>query len=158
MGERQAFRQHWLVALVLPGAPWLVLLAATVAAVLHLAGRRGSTLLFIPAAMAACRCLWLCLQWLAYTATVDDEANELVIQHGVIHKHGARVPLSRATGISYERPWWATLLRLDVATIRVQVFGDSCDLPYMDRYSELWQALQGTAQTGVVWVRRTQVQ
>ena len=158
MEERRAFRQHWLMALVLPGAPWLVLLAATGAGAFHLAGRRGSGLLLIPATIAAFKCVWLCLQWLAYTAIVEEGTHELVVRRGVVNIREDRVPLSRVTGTSCERPWWATLFRLDVATIVVETFGKAYPLPYIDGCSGLWRALQGMAQTGVAWVRRTEVQ
>ncbi|MGQ9595131.1 MAG: PH domain-containing protein [Anaerolineae bacterium] len=102
--------------------------------------------------------MWLCLQWLAQTVTPEEEASQLVIRGGVLHVHEERIPLNRVTGISYEKPWWATLLRLNAATVVVEVFGRTRTLPYIHRYQELWQALQGTGQTGVVWVRRTQAQ
>jgi hypothetical protein len=147
MGNTRVFRQHWLTKFVLPGLPWFSLIVLISVAVLYLFHySRHAPWLFILAAFPVLKLFLLYLAWLGYSVSATAGSNVLVELSGLLNVSERLIPLTQFATVSYERPCWASLLRIDVANVTVGAIGGPYVLPSMGDFSDLWEVLQSRGQ------------
>jgi hypothetical protein len=145
--ERRVFRQHWLIKLVLPGLPWLVAIALISLAVLYcLPYSCYAPVLFAFAGVPFLKLFRLYLAWLGYSVSATTGSNVLVERSGLLSVSERLIPLTQFATVAYERPWWASLLPIDVGNAIVGAIGGPYVLPSMDDFSDLWEILQSRGQ------------
>jgi hypothetical protein len=148
MGNTRVFHQHWLTKLVLPGLPWFSFIVLISVAVLYLFHySRHAPWLFILTVFSCLKLLRLYLAWLGYSVSATAGSNVLVERSGLLNVSERLIPLTQFATVSYERPWWASLLRIDVADVTVGAIGGPYLLPSMGDFSDLWEVLQSRGQT-----------
>ena len=145
--ERRVFRQHWLIKLALPGFPWLVAIVLISLAVFYsLPYSRYAPGLFALALFPFLKLLRLYLAWLGYSVSATAGSNVLVERSGLLSVSERLIPLTQFATVAYERPWWASILPIDVANAIVGAIGGPYVLPTMGDFSDLWQVLQSRGQ------------
>jgi len=148
MGNSRVFRQHWLIKLALPGLPWFSLIGLISVAIPYLFLYSPHTLwLFTLAVFPCLKLLRLYLAWLGYSVSATAGSNVLVERSGLLNVSERLIPLTQFATVTYERPWWASLLRIDVANVTVGAIGGPYVLPSMSDFSDLWEVLQSRGQT-----------
>lgn len=147
MANSRVFRQHWLVKLALPGLPWfslIVLISVTVLYLFHYS--RHAPWLFILAVFPFLKLFRLYLSWLGYSVSATAGSNVLVERSGLLNVSERLIPLTQFGTVTYERPWWASLLHMDVADAIVGAIGGPYVLPSMGDFSDLWVVLQSRGE------------
>ena len=145
--ERRVFRQHRLIKLALPGFPWLVAIVLISLAVFYsLPYSHYAPGLLAFTLFPFLKLLRLYLAWLGYSVSATAGSNVLVESSGLLSVSERLIPLTQFATVAYERPWWAPLLRIDVANAIVGAIGGPYVLPSMGDFSDLWQVLQSRGQ------------
>lgn len=147
MGNSRVFRQHWLVKLALPGLPWfgfVVLISIAVTYLLHYS--HHALWLLVLVMFPFLKLLRLYLEWLGYSISADAGSDVLVEHLGLLTVSERRIPLTQFATVSYQRSWWASLLRIDVADVIVGAIGGPYVLPCMGDFSDLWQVIKSRGQ------------
>lgn len=147
MGNSRVFRQNWLIKLALPGLPWFGFIVLISVAVLYLFRySRHALWLFILAVFPFLKLSRLYLAWLGYSVSATAGSNVLVEHSGLLNVSERLIPLTQFATVTYERPWWASLLHMDVADAIVGAIGGPYVLPSVGDFSNLWEVLQSRGQ------------
>ena len=147
MGNGRVFRKHWLVNSTLPGLPWFSLIVLISIAVFYLlCYSRHALWLFILAVFPFLKLSRLYLAWLGYSVSATAGSNVLVEHSGLLNVSERLIPLTQFATVTYERPWWASLLHMDVADAIVGAIGGPYVLPSMGDFSDFWVVLQSRGE------------
>jgi hypothetical protein len=141
--ERRVFRKHWFFRLATPGFPWLVATVLSSLAVLYSLHHVGYVLGFCAVAVLPfLKLLQLIFAWLGYSVSATAGSNVLTERSGFLNVTERLIPMTQIASIEYKKPWWATLLHIDVANVSVGSVDDQYLLSFMGDFRDLWQVLQ----------------
>jgi hypothetical protein len=147
MDNGRVFRKHWLANLTLPGLPWFGFIVLISIAVLYLLRYSHHALwLLVLVVFPFLKLSRLYLAWLGYSVSATAGSNVLVQRSGLLNVSESLIPLTQFATVTYERPWWASLLHMDVADAIVGAIGGPYVLPSMGDFSDLWVVLQSRGE------------